>query len=149
MARIYCIYHYLQCLSGSRACGELTDTSSKSTGQVGSEEESRGRTGDRGSSLGEVEVEEVTEESREGRAPKDLTEAQEDSLGDIGGPKSGVKGGEDTGALRITLIPDLSRRFSSLSVSAALGIKLTMHFKGKHKLEASSTVDGIQLRTTE
>lgn len=112
-------------------------------------EESRGRTGDRVSSLGEVEAEEVTEEPWDGRAPKDLTEAQEDSLGDIGGPKSGVKGGEDTGALRITLLPDLSRRFSSLSVSTAFGMKLTMHFNGKHKLEASSTVDAIQLRTTE
>lgn len=126
-----------------------TDPSSESTGQVGSVKESRGRTGDRGSSLGDVEPEEVTEEPWDGRAPKDLTEAQEDSLGDIGGPKSGVKGGEDTGALRITLIPDLSWTFSSLSLSAALGMKLTMHFKGKHKLEASSTVDGIQLRTTE
>lgn len=108
-------------------------------------DESRGWTGDKGSSLGEVEAEEVTEEPWDGRAPKDLTEAQEDSLGNIGGPKSGVKGGEDTGALRITLIPDLSRRFSSLSVSTALGMKLTMHFKGKHKLEASSTVDAIPL----
>jgi len=112
-------------------------------------EESRGRTGDSGSSLGEVEAEEVTEEPWVGRDPKDLTEAQEDRLGVIGGPKSGVKGGEDTGALRIILIPGLSQRFSLLSVSTAFGMKLTMHFNGKHKLEASSTVDAIQLQTTE
>lgn len=124
-------------------------TSSESTGQVERGEEERGRTGDKGSSLGEVEAEEVTEEPWDGMAPKDLTEAHEDNLADIRGPKSGVRGGEDTGALRTTRFPDLPLRFSPLSASAAFGMKLTMHLKGKHKLEASSTVDAIQLQTTE
>lgn len=91
----------------------------------------------------------MTEEPWDGTAPKDLTEDQEDSLGDNGGTKSGVKGGEDIGALWITLIPDLFRGFSAFSVSAAFGMKLTMHLKGKHKLEASSTVDATQLQMTE
>lgn len=55
------------------------------------------------SSLGDVEADEVTDEPREGTAPRDLTEAQEDRPQ---GPQSGITGGEATGALLMTLVPE-------------------------------------------
>lgn len=86
----------------------------------------------------------MTDEPREGTAPRDLTDAQEDRPQ---GPQSGVTGGEDTGALRMTLVPEQPLALCRASESAVLGMRLTMHLKGKHKLEASSfaTVGAIQL----
>lgn len=139
--------HYLERFSASwplRPCRVPIGTLSKSDGQEErSGEEGRGR-GIWCSSLGDVEAEEVTDEPREGTAPRDLTEAQEDKPQ---GPESGVTGGEDTGALRMTLVPEQPLVLSRASESAVLGMRLTMHLKGKHKLEASSfaTVGAIQL----
>lgn len=86
----------------------------------------------------------MTDEPWEGTAPRDLTEAQEDRQE---GPESGVTGAEDTGALQMTLLPEQPLVLSRASESAVLGMRLTMHLKGKHKLEASSfaTVGAIQL----
>lgn len=139
--------HYLERFSASWPlwpCGVPKSTSSESDRQ----EERRGEEGrGRGiccSSLGDVEAEEVTDEPWEGTAPRDLMEAQEDKTH---GPESGVTGGEDTGALRMTLVPEQPLALSCASESALLGMRLTMHLKGKHKLEASSfaTVGAIQL----
>lgn len=139
----YMFPHYLE----SRplwTCGVPKRTSSESDGQ----DERRGEDGrGRGiwcSSLGDVEAEEVTDEPWEGTAPKDLTEAQEDRQQ---GPESGDTGAEDTGALRMTLVPEQPLVLSCASESAVLGMRLTMHLKGKHKLEASSfaIVGAIQL----
>lgn len=139
--------HYLVRFSASRPlwpCGVPKGTSSESDWH----EE---RSGEEGwgreiwcSSLGDVEAEEVTDEPWEGTAARDLTEAQEDKQY---GPESGVTGGEDTGALRMTLVPVQPLVLSRASESAVLGMRLTMHLKGKHKLEAPSfaTVGAIQL----
>lgn len=91
-----------------------------------------------------MDAEEVTDEPREGTAPRDLMEAQEDRMQ---GPESGVTGGEDTGALQMILVSEQPLVLSCASESAVLGMRLTMHLKGKHKLEASSfaTVGAIQL----
>lgn len=138
--------HYLVRFSASRPlwpCGVPKGTSSESGGQERSGEEGWGRE-ICCSSLGDVEAEEVTDEPWEGTAPRDLTEAQEDRQN---GPESGVTGGEDTGALRMTLVPEQPLVHSRASESAVLGMRLTMHLKGKHKLEAPSfsTVGAIQL----
>ncbi|KAL6489636.1 hypothetical protein MHYP_G00033770 [Metynnis hypsauchen] len=98
-----------------------------------------GGRGEAGSSLGEEEAEEVAEEAPPGRAPRDLTEAQEERPGDRA--QSGLNG---AGALQTTLSParpaTVTPRRGSDSAAPARRSP-AMHLTGKHKLDASSLIE--------